>query len=88
MTSFSDAGLWQPLDLASSPSGVRAGGTAFVPTLVPDAEEADETQDAASWLPSLRSVHQLSADQTRRVLEEEAFARGRAEASRVERERA
>ncbi len=89
MTSSNDAGLWQPLELADA-SCEAPRGAAFAPTLVPEAPLAADgaTQGSASWLPSLRTTVQMTADRARQLLEEGAFVRGRTEATRTERERA
>jgi flagellar biosynthesis/type III secretory pathway protein FliH len=88
MTSSSDAGMWQPLELAGAPFGTPPRATAFTPTLVPEGASAADiaTSAASSWLPSLRTTAQMTAAKVRKLVEEEAFSRGRTEATRTERE--
>ena len=90
MPSSSDAGLWQPLELAGASFGTSSGGSAFVPTLVPAGPPVADTATPrdGSWLPSLRTTAEMSAEKVRQRLEEGAFARGITEATRTERERA
>jgi flagellar biosynthesis/type III secretory pathway protein FliH len=87
MTSSSNTGSWQPLDLAGSSSGTVPGRTGFALSLVPEAAADPDAGGAGgpgNWLPSLHTT----AEYAHQAREEKAFARGRAEASHAERERA
>ena len=84
MTSFSDAGLWKPLDLPSATPGVAFGPPGFAPVVeIATADTAD-----ADWLPRLQSTAELRVDRDRRAREEQAYERGCDDASQLERVRA
>ncbi len=86
MTSSSDAGAWQPLDLVHDrpdPSAPPASPVPFTAAAV----AAWPAGASGDWLPPLRTHGESAAEDARRRREEDAFRRGREDAIRLERDR-
>jgi len=84
MTSFSDAGLWQPFVPPA------AGGIALVPSpaFAPTLEAVTPSDATPSWLRPLHTETELEQRAAVDAVRDEAFRRGADEASRSERARA
>ncbi len=84
MTSFSDAGLWQPFVPPS------VGGIALVPSpaVAPALEPAAPSEPTADWLRPLHTDFEIERIAAVDAVRDEAFRRGADEASHRERARA